>query len=652
MSALKRTLPSAAERAAAPPALNLSDYASARLRALLKAAGFDRREEDRSIDVFQDLTASWAPHYAVSRARAPATSGFFQKSNASTWVSDISDDNTPVEFSVTVVDGQSDVRVLFETQGQEPTLASYREAGLALHARLERTFSADLTRFRAVQDLFLPHDMHGPFAVWNSVVFSRNKPPIFKTYFNPQARGIGNAYALAEEALCRLGFGRAWSAFAASAARRGPYLDEVKYFALDLTPEQEARIKIYVRHHAARQEDLEFACGAAEAHVPGEALAFTRAMGADCEHFSARSAVTCSSFVGGRDERPAATTLYLPVCVYARDDAVVKCRVNDYLARNAIDAALYNRIIDEFADRSLESGIGMHSWIAFRRHQQRERTTIYLATEANRIHPPGAIPAGTADRATFNSAEEVFRCFTAYPLPAHPFMQRVGHEPEKAHLIWSLLTTIHDGVSANIVTWLATLVARAQSGRVASFFAHQLDREMGAGDFARARSELVNECLRRIEPQRAHDTGNVEPLIGRSLRTFLSKHCASTDDIESSAALVATIGYRSSILSWIMQLLQIETRNGGPLQFTERNDPEFDTHLSDNYLSLLRSITPPPGAVESIQTGVMGAQSAMWTSLDALYTAHFGAPKHQDELLHVIHSQAAPGASSKAEMNN
>jgi hypothetical protein len=316
----------------------------------------------------------------------------------SPWVSEVSDDNTPIEFSVAIAGDHVEVRVLFEPQAEEPTLPAYRAAGLALHERLEREFRADLTRFRLVRDLFLPEDMQGPFAVWCSAVFSAGRAPFFKAYFNPQARGPELAHSLVEQGLQRLGLDGTWATLIRGSLARGPHADELKYFALDLTGDPEARVKVYVRHHGATPEDLESACDASRHFVPGEALAFARAMRAGSDRLGVRAPFTCSAFTGNADARPTSTTLYIPVCAYARDDAAVQRRVHDYLVASHIDPTRYDSMVKGFANRPLEQGVGMQSWVALRRNDEGVRITVYFGTEANRVHSPGVVPAPTMER--------------------------------------------------------------------------------------------------------------------------------------------------------------------------------------------------------------------------------------------------------------
>lgn len=88
------------------PSERLVDYLSGRLRNLCLTAGFGART-DEAVAVFRRLVDPW---------------GSAPRGRPSPWKSEISDDNTPVEFSVCMADGRADVRVLFEAQGAEPTL--------------------------------------------------------------------------------------------------------------------------------------------------------------------------------------------------------------------------------------------------------------------------------------------------------------------------------------------------------------------------------------------------------------------------------------------------------------------------------------------------------------------------------------------------
>lgn len=357
----------------------LGDYATERFCMLCEAAGF-ASETERVTEIFSRLIEPWA------KQRIDHDIG---------WRSDIADDNTPIEFSVAISNNEVEVRALFEAQAQEATLSAFREAGLVYQERLEREFGASLERFRRVQDLFLPEDMQGEFAVWNSAVFPKHKAPQFKAYLNPQARGVENAHELVKEGLARLGLTKVWNKLEETVLQRGPHMDELKYFALDLNQGAESRVKVYVRHHDVSADDLEIAASAAENYVPGEAREFARAMTGDVPLLHSRAAFTCSSFVEGSTDRPRATTVYVPVCAYARDDARVLERVLRYLEDAGIDSSRYEAIVRGFANRPLQVGVGLQPWFAFRRHGG-VRITSYLASEAYHIHAPGTVPAATS----------------------------------------------------------------------------------------------------------------------------------------------------------------------------------------------------------------------------------------------------------------
>jgi hypothetical protein len=362
----------------------LADYTAARLRALCYAARFGD-ETAKVVETFRSLISPW---------------GYQSREPRSQWVSDISDDNTPIELSVAIAGERVEVRVLFEPQAEDPTLAAFRKAGIEFNERLQREFGASLERFDRLRDLFLPEGMEGGFSVWSSAVFARGQAPQFKAYLNPQARGAARAPELVKEGLARLGLGHCWSSLEKSVMRRGPELDELKYFALDLSNSAEARVKIYVRHHACTPNDLEVGASAADSYVAGETLDFARIMRGSDDRLIARAPFTCSSFVGTRQAHPVATTIYVPVCAYANDDAAVLDRIRTYMEERGMDWATYESIIWGYANRPLAEGVGMQPWIALRHFQDVTRMTIYLATEANHVHAPGTVPAPTPDRSS------------------------------------------------------------------------------------------------------------------------------------------------------------------------------------------------------------------------------------------------------------
>jgi DMATS type aromatic prenyltransferase len=356
--------------------VTLVDHVANRLLRFCEALSYD---SELVVATFRDLVESWASRPASAFA----------------WRSEISDDNTPIELSV-AFDRVPSLRILLEPQAHEPSLGAQRVAGLRFHERLASRFGADLARFDRVRDLFLPDVMQGAFAVWSSAVFTPSDAPSFKAYLNPNAQGRAAAPALVEEALARLGLPGAWTNLCEAATRRGPVLDEIKYFALDLSADAHARVKVYVHHHRATPTDLEAACTSSANYTTGAVRAFGRAMAGGDAPMSARAPFTCHSFTSERPER-ATVTAYVPVCAYAHDDAVVARRFIEHLDELGIDSSLYRHSVLATAPRSLEAGVGLQSWIALRQDRPRPRHTVYIATEARRLFPPGTVPAPSGD---------------------------------------------------------------------------------------------------------------------------------------------------------------------------------------------------------------------------------------------------------------
>jgi len=381
------------------------------------------------------------------------------------WRSEIADDHTPLELSVTL-DHTAALRVLFEPQGEEPTLAHFRDAGLAFHELIEREHGADLRRFRAVQDLFLPERMQGVFAVWSSAVFSTGAPVAFKAYLNPNAQGPALAPSLVDEALRRFGINPQLVA----AMRRGPHLDELKYFALDLDHDDNARVKVYVHHHGATAADLEVACEGARNHAPGSVLEFARAMRGGDQAMLVRAPFTCHAFTSARPDE-AVVTVYVPICAYAPHDAVAVDRVSDYLLSNGQEPDRYRAVVEAAARRPLDAATGLQSWIALRHAAGTPRLTVYLATEAERVYDAGSVPAPTPDPFAFATP---LALLADRPVLMHP---RLLREPAVANAVRPLLARF--GANPNPG-------ARAAAAAIASQLALRLDD----GTPVRARDEL------------------------------------------------------------------------------------------------------------------------------------------------------------------
>jgi len=545
-----------------------------RLASLCASTGLSQETASVADGVLRNLIVPWS-----------RVEDFARRGNDG-WVSEISDDNTPIEFSVTLSPAGSEVRVLFEPQGEAPTLASHRDSALRMHELLAERYAADLSRFKLVQDLFTPPEMQGPFALWSAVVFADGKAPSFKAYFNPQAQGVGRAVALVDEGLRRLGMTRAWHHLAATIARRGPYRDELKYFALDLSASEQARVKVYVRHHDATPEDLERAATAAPGSTPGEVQDFARAMGGGERRFKERATFTCAAFVGGRDDRPSATTQYVPVCAYALDDLEVEQRVSSYLRAHGMDDAPYRHMLNGFANRQLNGGVGLQSWVAFRRYQGVPRLTVYLGTETRQVFPVGSVPADTREHTSFRSASAVMSRVAQYGLSEHPLVRALPRLGEHRQQLWLLLNNTFELLTNTtelsehaIGTWLEDNSA----------FAPSLSPELSGYPHLFAEAVQLFDC----------SPDAIEALAARS---------AARSAVQALAGVIAEFLEAEAVPSH-------RTASAEPPTFERRSAQELAKLDSAGIIAL-----------PSVIRGAWGVHKELWAALDRLAALSFGAP--------------------------
>jgi DMATS type aromatic prenyltransferase len=389
-------------------AATLFDLTKDRLRQLAYATGLRKRAES-IVALYAKLVDPWG-HRPLGE-RPP-------------WPSYVGDDQTPVEFSVTFAK-KPELRILLEPLGRNPSLISNRDAALTLVRSLRGDFAIDLKRFDRIQDLYCPPDPCGAFSIWLAVGFSADQAPDFKIYLNPRCRGQSLAPALVEETLVRLGFPKAWPVIARRLLRRGPELDELNYLSLDLSPSHEARLKVYARHFACTIDDLEEVAGAARDHRPGDVREFLGLVaprpGNDV--LDGRAPCTCYTFVGGTDQ-PLAATTHFPINSYAETDSAVAQRVVSAFDRFGVSTDCYARAAMGFARRPLETGIGMHSYVSFRRYRDEVRFTTYLAVEAYR---PGTVEGGgvTGESGIIHAA----RIEPTENVVDHPLCRRLAREP-------------------------------------------------------------------------------------------------------------------------------------------------------------------------------------------------------------------------------
>lgn len=323
---------------------------------------------------------------AVERAREVIRRGVTIPPDG--WRSLVSDDHTPVELSVAFGGGGPELRFLFEAQGDAPTPVAQGRAARALDRWLEEEHGARLERLRQIEDLFLPEDHQGEFALWHGAIFMADGRTRFKIYLDPRARGREQSARVVQQALERLGNPGAFEAVAAL-ADRGPDLDDIRFFSLDVTDPEQARIKVYVSKHRVTVEELLRASTLAHTHdTAGLRRFFECAAGAGEGLFAAdRPLVPCFDFVGANPQ-PRHFTVHFPIRAYAAQDAEAHARIRRVFEAMGRPAETLDELVTAFATRELRAGSGLFAYVSHRAEASGPRVTVYLSTEARRVFPP------------------------------------------------------------------------------------------------------------------------------------------------------------------------------------------------------------------------------------------------------------------------
>ena len=585
--------------------LSFADFGADRLSRLYQAVGQKEHARDAAV-AFREVVAPWGE-------RAIGASPL--------WPSDIVDDHTPFELSMTLGGRQSEVRVLVEAQGATPTLRAQQKAGKALSERLERDFGANLERLRLVEDLFLPEDPSGSFAVWHAISFRGQHQIDSKVYLNLQARGRSLAPALAEEALVRLGLGRAWPSFTRIAARRGEDADELLYFSLDLAATPEARVKIYLRHHRATAQDLEAALALAPQLESGHAARMIHALGGGEGPFATRAIVSCFSYVDGDVERPSEATLYFPIGSYVAHDLEATTRISAYLKEIGVSTSAYEAAVEAMAWRPLDRGVGLQSYVSVRHKHGQPRLTMYFSPEAYSTQPPRALP-GSVVAARAPTPVEIVRRHEAEPLTDHPFFRRLRREPVNHSRLWTLMSNFKIALVDDFPRMLSSLVARVEADSIRCVLAKQLNDELGNGDFNGAHKSLFAKLMGALEPWRSSLDEAVVHAPGRALRRELERLYFEAEPSEGVGATLLVEVYGKHVDQFLGDEFRRQDVVGGEslAWLTLHEDLEVD-HADD---SLTLAELLPEGAARA--AAVRGAEAVAGASrayFDALYELCF-----------------------------
>lgn len=575
-------------------------------RRLCQAARY--QGEERVVSFFEQMLSGWGERSIPERV---------------SWPSDIGQDHTPFEFSLALGGKRSELRLLWEAQGQENTVLSQQEAALSLTARLAREYSLELGQFEQIAPLYFPKNPQGNFAMWHAASFylPKSKPEL-KCYLNPQAMGKENAAAVVEETLCRLGFEKAWPALAKVACARGPILDEWTYVALDLTPGSQGRFKVYLRYHHATVDTLLAAARLGKNFNEEESREFCRTFLNGNGPYQDKAMALCFSFTPEDLERPTAVTFHCPVSHYIESDQEVKTRLDGYFDQHQIQRDIYDRSLSALFRRPLGEGSGGHSYVSLRSQAEGLRVTVYLAAELHQVSPVriGVVPPIAPTR-----AEDIIRFCQENSIGAHPFLKRLRREPVSLSRLYLLMASAHLGISKHFVRWLATTVARVSDDRIRSLLARQLSDELGNGNPDQRHSLLFDRLISVLERWAPRDSQIPLEALGHELQTKAERHFLSPDANEGVGALIASEICAEEFDVFLGQEFarQSHLLPEDLAWVTVHNDLE-PVHAEDSFR--IPHFLSGQESLDAALRGAVGTFLTAWTYLDSLYTLCFATP--------------------------
>ncbi|MFF1438857.1 tryptophan dimethylallyltransferase family protein [Streptomyces sp. NPDC058295] len=325
----------------------------------------------------------------------------------------LSDDHTPVEFSLSCEPGAAPIlRVLLEPGAGAGNLVENGRTGLRVLREMGQRWGFTTDPLDDLADLFFPSSPEGPLALWCALELRPGGVPAVKAYLNPAASGERRAAKTVRKALRRLGHREAFDAL--------PEGDRHLFLALDLGDWTEPRVKVYLAHHdlsaaeaytlsrmdggPGRAEIEEFfrIVAGPDADADVDAAGFGGGAGAGAGEGAGgggeprlvrRPVQTCHAFTDTGTGLPSGFTLYIPVRDYARHDGEALDRATALLGHYGIAPAPVLRASAAVTSRRPEDGVGLVAYLGLAHHQGRPpRVMTYLSSEAYEVRPPLAPP--------------------------------------------------------------------------------------------------------------------------------------------------------------------------------------------------------------------------------------------------------------------
>lgn len=287
----------------------------------------------------------------------------------------VADDGFPAEMSVNWSGSQPELRVLFDSLGHDVV----RPGESVFRTR----------RFERVHETFTPRaGRPTPAPLWHSIAWRPPSGVVHKTYFGLYSWPHAQREAAVAEAMARLGLAAAW----ADTRRRVETVEgarEIEFFAVDLTDEARARVKIYYRNHGAGLTDVDRVASVALHHDSRQARAAYRTL-AGGEADAGEAALSCLAFRSGVDRAAEATT-YLRLPALAPDDGEAVERTAALLHDQGVDPGRFRTLAAALAPGPLAGSRGVLELVSFRAAGRRGDVTTYFRFPVFDRPPPSPL---------------------------------------------------------------------------------------------------------------------------------------------------------------------------------------------------------------------------------------------------------------------
>lgn len=351
--------------------------ATRQLTALSKAVGQDESIRQKLLEALEFSFGDWG--------QAPVP----QQLNRCGWLSDVSNDHAPFEYSVALSQrtGACELRFLVESQPEENTMSALQASTSQLTADIATKYGpskVSLDRFHLISDLFLPPNAQGTLASWHSFATSKTLEK-WKIYLDPQANGKQNAFKITQTAMERLGLAASWNLL--EQVMHGGE-DYPVYFSLGLSPNpEEAEVKVYVAHPGASATAIAQRHARADpsTNIPDIEQFYSTMAGGSLGPYRGKPGLSCFHFKNKDPSRPVARTVLYPMDNYASNDAEAQARIEQYMeiiSAPQVYRDRYRSAINAVRRRPLKDGRGIHSWVGMKDKANGDRSnTYYLSAE-------------------------------------------------------------------------------------------------------------------------------------------------------------------------------------------------------------------------------------------------------------------------------